>query len=81
MLQSIEGIYKKGQIGLLEIPNNIEESPVIITFLETSSTPATPKIMSFGMFKGTNKSTSEDFLMAEFKGDLDNYCLINLVFE
>lgn len=72
MLQSIEGIYKKGQIELLEIPNNIEESPVIITFLENSSVPASPKIMSFGMFTGTNQSTSEDFLVAEFKGDLDD---------
>lgn len=72
MLQAIEGIYKKGQIELLEIPNNIEESPVIITFLETQSSPENSKMMYFGMFKGAKQSTDEDFLVAEFKGDLDD---------
>lgn len=34
MLQSIEGIYKHGSIELAEIPENIDESRVIVTFLE-----------------------------------------------
>lgn len=39
MLQSIEGVYKHGSIELTEIPKNIEESRVIVTFLEAKSTP------------------------------------------
>jgi hypothetical protein len=34
MLQSIEGVYKHGSIELSEIPENIDESRVIVTFLE-----------------------------------------------
>jgi hypothetical protein len=34
MLQSIEGVYKHGSIKLSEIPENIDESRVIVTFLE-----------------------------------------------
>ena len=34
MLQSIKGVYKHGLIELAEIPKNIEESQVIVTFLD-----------------------------------------------
>lgn len=34
MLQSIQGVYKNGLIELAEIPEDIEESQVIVTFLE-----------------------------------------------
>jgi hypothetical protein len=37
MLQSIEGVYKHGSIKLSEIPENIDESRVIVTFLEAQS--------------------------------------------
>lgn len=66
MLQSVEGIYKKGKIELLEIPKNIEESSVIITFLENNPEPKAPQMMYFGMFTGANQSTDEDFSVAEF---------------
>ncbi len=72
MFQSVEGIYKKGKIELLEIPNDIEESQVIITFLETKTVSKKTKMMSFGMFTGANQSRYEDFLLAEFKEDLDD---------
>jgi hypothetical protein len=72
MLQSVEGIYKRGQIELLETPNNIEESQVIITFLPTKPAPKTQQLMYFGMFGGDNQSTEEDFSLAEFHGDSDD---------
>jgi hypothetical protein len=34
-MQTIEGIYKNGQIILTETPSDITESKVLITFLET----------------------------------------------
>ncbi|MEG4043147.1 hypothetical protein [Microcoleus sp. Pol17_C1] len=33
MLQSVEGIYRNGKIELLEMPANIEEAQVIVTFM------------------------------------------------
>ncbi|MFM6070250.1 MAG: hypothetical protein ACKPCI_27785 [Dolichospermum sp.] len=38
MLQTIQGIYKNGQIELSEIPQGITESYVFVTFLPTKPT-------------------------------------------
>jgi hypothetical protein len=37
MLQTVKGIYKNGKIELVEIPKNISESQVLITFIETTT--------------------------------------------
>ncbi|WP_071190258.1 hypothetical protein [Trichormus sp. NMC-1] len=37
MLQTVKGIYKNGKIELAEIPKNILESEVLITFIETTT--------------------------------------------
>ncbi|MEA5549910.1 hypothetical protein VB713_02765 [Anabaena cylindrica UHCC 0172] len=37
MLQTVKGIYKNGKIELAEIPKNILESQVLITFIETTT--------------------------------------------
>ncbi|WP_410477566.1 hypothetical protein [Nostoc sphaeroides] len=34
MLQSIEEVYKNGNIELSELPSDVSESRVIVTFLE-----------------------------------------------
>ncbi len=72
MLQSIKGIYKEGKIELLETPNNLEESQVIITFLTSQPVQKEQKFMYFGMCRGTNQSSDEDFSLAEFHGDSDD---------
>jgi hypothetical protein len=36
MLKTIKGTYKNGTIKLSEIPENIRESQVLVTFIETS---------------------------------------------
>jgi len=45
MLQSIEGVYKHGSIALSEIPENIDESRVIVTFLEAKPKQQTERII------------------------------------
>ena len=37
MLKTVQGIYRNGKIELTEIPANIIESPVLITFIETKT--------------------------------------------
>ncbi|WP_407895896.1 hypothetical protein [Scytonema sp. NUACC26] len=32
MLQSIKGVYKHGKVELTELPSDVSESPVIVTF-------------------------------------------------
>lgn len=72
MLKTVEGVYKQGKIMLSEIPSDIVESPVIVTFLEVKSPEVTPQKMYFGMFAGTNQSTEEDFKIVDFHGDHDD---------
>jgi hypothetical protein len=71
MFQSVKGIYKHGSIELTEIPENIEESQVIVTFLE-AKLKKTSKHISFGMFAGSKQSNEEDFKIVEFAGDSDD---------
>ena len=33
MIQTVEGIFRKGKVELLEVPEDIHESRVIVTFL------------------------------------------------
>lgn len=67
MLQSIKGVYKNGSIQLAEIPKDIEESQVIVTFLE----PTQQKKQIVGtsgshLLRFAGKITTEDLqLMGE----------------
>lgn len=72
MLQAIEGIYRNGKIELAEVPPEISESRVIVTFLEVKPSPQSGQMMRFGMFAGSNQSTEEDMRSAEFRGDADD---------
>jgi hypothetical protein len=72
VLQSIEGVYKHGKIELVELPLDVSESRVIVTFLEPETTRKQTQMIQFGMFSGRNKSTEEDFEAAEFNGDKED---------
>ena len=72
MLQSIQGVYKNGLIELTEKPDNIDESLVIVTFLEVKNDRATKSIIRYGMFADLKQSTEEDFKVAEFSIDVDD---------
>jgi archaellum component FlaF (FlaF/FlaG flagellin family) len=75
MLQTIQGIYKNGKIQLTEIPNNISESKVLVTFMvqdKKTIETRSKNIMSFGMFLGDNQSTEADFKEAEYTINFDD---------
>ena len=72
MLQTIQGIYRNGKIELAEIPQDITESQVFVTFFKPESVSRTSQFMSFGMFSGSQQSTEADFRDAEFNGDVDD---------
>ncbi|BAT51688.1 hypothetical protein NOS3756_06150 [Nostoc sp. NIES-3756] len=65
MLQSIKGVYKNGKVELTELPRDISESIVIVTFLEAKKTQQPKQIMQFGMFSVNQQSTEADFQIAE----------------
>ncbi|MEA5618786.1 hypothetical protein VB711_13190 [Cronbergia sp. UHCC 0137] len=68
MLQAIEGIYKDGKVELKELPSDISESLVIVTFFKSKKNHIKDQIMQFGMFSGNQQSTEADFEIAEFHG-------------
>ena len=72
MLQTIQGIYRNGEIELLEPPQGITESQFFVTFLTPPLSSTTPHLMSFGMFAGVQQSTEADFKEAEFQSDADD---------
>jgi hypothetical protein len=71
MLQTIQGIYKNGKIELTEVPQDIIESQVFVTFFKPQLVTLTSQFMSFGMFSGSRQSTEADFKDAEFHGNDD----------
>ena len=72
MLQSIEGVYKNGNIQLSELPSDVSESRVIVIFLEQKKTQTQKQIMRLGMFCGNKQSTEKDFQITEFHGDTED---------
>jgi hypothetical protein len=72
MLQSVEGIYKYGKVELAELPSDILESRVIVTFLDTKINQHRQQMMPFGIFSGNKQSTAVDFKIAEFYGDIQD---------
>ena len=75
MSKTIEGIYKNGKIELKEIPEDISQSNVLITFLSDQKKTSVRKKQQiyFGMFAGDNQSTEADFKEAEFNQKLEDY--------
>lgn len=72
MLRSIEGVYKNGNIQLSELPSDVSESRVIVTFWEPEKSPIQKQIMRSGMFSGNKQSTENDFKITEFNGDTED---------
>ena len=69
MLQAIQGIYRNGKVELAEIPQDIMESQVFVTFFKPQSASLASQFMSFGMFSGSQQSTESDFRDAEFNSE------------
>jgi hypothetical protein len=68
-LITVEGVYRKGNIQLLEALTAAPEGRVLVTFLGESQPVPDPRPMQFGQFAGPNMSTEEDFKIAEWQGE------------
>ena len=76
MLLTVKGAYRDGEIELAEIPENVEQADVLVTFLKTKKnlgtppsldSPPEPRIMTFGQFAGETKTNEDDFRLAEWQ--------------
>ncbi len=55
MLTTVEGIYKAGKIELIEVPEDVEEARVLVTFMETrgQTPPKAGQGLALGKYAGT----------------------------
>ena len=80
MFTTVEGIYKQGKVELAEVPDGVEGSRVIVTFLPNGNgangvpviAPQKGEMLRLGMFPQLRELTDEDFKAAEFHGDPDD---------
>ena len=54
----------------LEVPQDIQESHVLVTFIPSEPQPST--LMTLGMFRGDRQTTAADFVSAGFPGAHDD---------
>lgn len=68
---SVAGIYKNGQIELLEKPDGIQEGPVRVILVENGPSKPAPRLLERGKYRhsGHPMSRDEDFTMAEWRGE------------
>lgn len=72
MLTTVEGIYKEGQIELLEAPQDVHEARILVTFLDSDlAAPQQHRQIQFGQFAGSRETTEDDFQLAEWHGDAE----------
>jgi len=69
MITTVEGVYKQGKIELLEMPRDLQEARVLVTFLTTTSNMSPRRRMIYGQFAGARMSSEEDFRIAEWRGE------------
>ena len=69
MLLTVEGTYRNGKIELAEIPKDVEQADVIVTFLRIKKRDSTSRMITFGQFAGETKTNEEDFHLAEWHGE------------
>ena len=69
-MKTVEGVYREGQIRLSEVPEDITEARVLVTFLTPwSADPVDPSAaITFGMFRGKQTTDDADFRLAEWRG-------------
>jgi len=51
MLTAVKGVYRQGRIELSEVPPDVEDVPVVVTFLDGGK-KRKGRMMTFGMFPG-----------------------------
>jgi hypothetical protein len=71
MITTVEGLYKKGKISLLEMPIGVDESQVLVTFLPNPVFKPPLRRMVYGQFAGKKMSTEDDFRIAEWRGETE----------
>lgn len=71
MLLTIEGVYSDRKVELTETPTGVEYTKVLVIFLPQAKPSRSARYLSYGQFAGENMSTEEDFVTAEWCGEME----------
>lgn len=71
MPATVPGIYKQGQIQLLETPVGVHEGRVLVTLVEDNRVSPAPRCLTRGKYKSGRLSVEADFKIAEWHGEQD----------
>lgn len=69
MLTTVEGVYRGGRVELAEQPSQVEDGPVLVTFLKARAHNANGQFLQFGKYANAQLSTEEDFAGAQWHGE------------
>ena len=69
MSTTVAGVYRKGRVELLEIPEGLREGRVRVTLEEDAAVELAPRYLVRGKYSGPRMSTEEDFKIAEWHGE------------
>ena len=69
MLLTAKGIYRDGKVEVSEKPAGVKQADVLVTFLVSEGIESRQR-MIYGQFAGKQMSSEEDFLIAEWCGEV-----------
>jgi uncharacterized membrane protein len=74
MLQSVEGIYQNGKVELLQVPTDVDEARVIVTFLPKSGSVDLPLSRGINQEQAANlRARLQSFAQDWERPDMDAY--------
>lgn len=74
MLQSVEGIYQNGKVELLQVPTDVDEARVIVTFLPKSGSFDLPLSRGINQEQAANlRAIPQSFAQDWERPDMDVY--------
>jgi hypothetical protein len=71
MTAIVEGLYKNGQIELLQAPLNLPDGRVRVILIAEESPKIPTCLLTFGKYRTGQLSTLDDFKDAEWRGETE----------
>jgi hypothetical protein len=72
MTAIVDGLYKNGQIELLQAPANLPDGRVRIILIAEESPKVPMQYLTYGKYRTGQVSTLDDFKDAEWRGETES---------
>jgi hypothetical protein len=71
MTAIVDGLYKNGQIELLQAPANLPDGPVRVILIAEEAPKGQVGYLTYGKYRTGQASTLDDFKDAEWRGETE----------